>query len=73
MCKKSKVQSEHQLWQERFHPKLVISEKEFHQKLDYIHRNPISNGLVEEPNKWKYSSYNNYYGGDTIIEIDVMG
>ena len=70
--KKSKVQSEYQLWQEGFHPKLIISEKEFLQKLDYIHRNPISDGIVEEPYKWKYSSYNNYYGGDIIIGLDIL-
>ena len=68
----SKVQSEYQLWQEGFHPKLIISDKEFQQKLDYIHTNPIRNEYIDEPQKWKYSSYNNYYGGDKIMEIDVL-
>ena len=70
--KKSKVQSVYQLWQEGFHPKLIISEKEFQQKLDYVHSNPIRNEIIAEPHKWKYSSYNNYYGGNIIIEIDKL-
>ena len=70
--KKSKIQSEYQMWQEGFHPKLIISEKEFRQKLDYIHYNPVSKGLIDEPQNWKYSSYSNYFGGDVLIEIDLL-
>ena len=70
--KKSKVNSEYQIWQEGFHPKLIISEKELRQKLDYIHNNPVSKGLVDEPQQWKYSSYNNYFGGDVLMEIDLL-
>ena len=70
--KKSKVNSEYQIWQEGFHPKLIISEKELRQKLDYIHNNPVSKGLVDEPQQWKYSSYNNYFGGDVFMEIDLL-
>ena len=70
--KKSKAQSEYQLWQEGFHPKLVVSEKELRQKLDYIHLNPVRSGIIDEPQEWKYSSYNNYYGGNIIIEMDSL-
>ena len=70
--KKSKMQSDYQLWQEGFHPKLIISEKEFQQKLNYIHDNPVKSELVGESQMWKYSSYSNYFGGDILLEIDML-
>ncbi|MCX6032960.1 MAG: hypothetical protein NT169_27195 [Chloroflexi bacterium] len=41
------------------------------QKLNYIHRNPVRAGLVEQPEQYAYSSYRNYVNGDnSLIEID---
>jgi len=37
----------------------------------YIHNNPVRNGLVDEPDKWYYSSYNCWMNGvDEPIRID---
>jgi putative transposase len=59
------------VWQEDFYPEIIDEEKFFHQKLDYIHNNPIKHGYVEYPDEWRYSSYRNYFLDDeSVIEID---
>jgi len=67
-----KVNSQHKIWQEGFHPKAIISEAMLRQKLDYIHYNPVRLGLVDTPEDWRYSSARNYSGQDGMIEIDLV-
>lgn len=55
-----KVNSEHQIWQEGFHPQQIIVEAMLKQKIEYIHNNPVRRGLVENPEYWKYSSASDY-------------
>jgi lipopolysaccharide export system protein LptC len=60
------------VWQEGYHPKAILSEKMFNQKLEYIHNNPILKGFVEKPEYWKYSSARNYMNDDhSIIKLDI--
>ena len=40
-----------------------------HQKLDYIHYNPVEAGFVEKPEEYLYSSARDYYGGKGLVEI----
>jgi len=40
-----------------------------HQKLDYIHNNPVEAGFVTKAEEWKYSSAIDYYGGKELLEI----
>lgn len=65
-----KLKSNYQVWQEGYHPKIIINDIEFNQKLDYIHNNPVKRELVELPEKWRYSSYNNFFDNNPVIEID---
>ena len=51
-----KYNSEYQVWQESFHPKEILTDEIFQQKIDYIHMNPVKKGLVNEPGDWEYSS-----------------
>jgi len=44
------------LWKPRFDDTIIISEKQFKIKLDYIHNNPVKAGLVRSPEDWLYSS-----------------
>ena len=46
------------LWNKRFDDLVITTEKQFLIKLDYIHNNPVKRGLVEAPDKWRFSSYN---------------
>ncbi len=40
-----------------------------HQKLDYIHNNPVEAGFVTKAEEWKYSSAIDYYEGKGLLEI----
>jgi len=64
---------QYKLWQSRNWIENIYSEKFLRQKLNYIHHNPVRAGLVEKPEDYKYSSYNNYYLNDySIIKIDKI-
>jgi hypothetical protein len=40
----------------------ILDDKIFSQKLEYIHRNPVEAGFVEQEEDWLYSSARNFYG-----------
>ena len=40
-----------------------------HQKLDYIHNNPVAAGFVTKAEEWTYSSAIDYFGGKGLLEI----
>ncbi len=42
--KQHKKDQEYQVWQEGFHPKVILSEKTLYQKLEYVHNNPVRRG-----------------------------
>jgi REP element-mobilizing transposase RayT len=69
---KHKTDSDYQVWQEGFHPKLITSEEMLQQKIDYIHENPVRIGLVEKSEDWLYSSARNYYDLETVLDIDFI-
>ena len=70
--KKYKKDSEYQVWQEGFHPQIITSEEVLKQKVEYIHNNPVKNGVVEEAEHWIYSSAKNYLCNEGCIEIDLI-
>ncbi len=39
------------------------------QKVDYIHNNPVAEGLVVKPEYWLHSSADFYYGGNGLSFI----
>jgi REP element-mobilizing transposase RayT len=67
-----KTKSQHQVWQEGFHPQTITTEDMLRQKLDYIHYNPVRIGVVDHPEDWCYSSARNYLGREGILEIDLL-
>ncbi len=61
-------------WKTRAYDFNVTSEKTLHTKLDYIHKNPITRGLVERADQWRWSSYRYYeYDDDSVIAMDWDG
>ena len=44
------------LWQPRFDDLLIYSEKQFKIKVEYIHNNPVKDGLVNDAIEYPYSS-----------------
>jgi len=67
-----KGDSQHQIWQEGFHPQAITTEDMLRQKLDYVHYNPVRIGFVDYPEDWRYSSARNYLGRDGVLEIDSI-
>ena len=67
-----KTGQQYQVWQEGFHPKMIISEHMLQQKVDYIHHNPVKRGYVDDPAHWRYSSYRNYLGEPGLLEVTLL-
>ncbi len=58
-------------WLARYYDFNVHSEAKRIEKLHYIHRNPVTRGLVYEPRDWEWSSFRHYLTGETgIVEIE---
>lgn len=70
--KAHKSKSSYQIWEEGFHPKLIISENMMFEKIDYVHQNPVKRGYVEEAEYWRYSSARDYKGVKGLLEIEKL-
>jgi putative transposase len=61
-------------WQERYFDTIIRRVRNFWQKLEYIHRNPVEAGLVKNPQEWKWSSYRHYLNREEgPIAVDPVG
>jgi len=56
-----------QFWQRRFHDFNVWSAKKRKEKLEYMHRNPVTRSLVAHPKDWPWSSYSAYAGSASLL------
>ena len=56
------------IWQRQFWDRFVRHKKEFADRLDYMHLNPIRKGLVARPEEWRWSSYNNFALEKSVVE-----
>jgi REP element-mobilizing transposase RayT len=71
--KRYKIKSDYQVWQEGYHPELILTPEMLNQKLEYIHLNPVKRGYVCQAEHWLYSSARNYILGDSsIIALDAL-
>jgi len=71
--KRHKTYSQHQVWQEGYHPQLIISEEMLVQKIEYIHYNPVKRGLVDVPEHWRYCSARNFELNDhSLMRVDPL-
>ena len=59
--------SHYRVWQRRFVPFNVYTEKKRIEKLDYMHHNPVKRGLVSQPGDWPWSSWRFYYLEDSSV------
>ncbi len=58
-------------WLPRYYDFNVRSSAKHTEKLRYLHRNPVTRGLVVEPLDWKWSSFRHYSTGEPgIVEIE---
>ena len=67
----SKQSEQRPFWLVRYYDFNVHSEAKRTEKLRYMHRNPVTRGLVRRPEEWKWSSFRHYLTGEPgIVEIE---
>lgn len=70
--KKSSNVKQYQLWRHDNKPIELWSNKVIDQKLDYIHNNPVEEGLVFRPEQYVYSSAIDYAGEKGLLDIVLI-
>ncbi len=61
-------------WKTRAYDFNVTTQETLLTKLDYVHKNPITRGLVDRAEDWIWSSYRYYGSGDdSLIRMDWDG
>lgn len=68
---KHKTNRNYQFWQEGFHPVMITNYNILHQKIDYIHNNPVRRGYIIDPTHWMYSSAKDYSGERGKIKVFI--
>jgi putative transposase len=61
-----------QLWQQHNKPLEILIIEMFYQKLDYIHRNPVEAGFVENEEEYLFSSARDFYNRPGLIELGYV-
>lgn len=69
---KHKRNTKFQFWPQKNHPVELQSNNFFEQKMQYIHENPVRNGLVDKPEDYRYSSARNYAEAESLIDIVMI-
>lgn len=59
-------------WQHDLHPIWLRTPAVIDQKLDYIHMNPVNEGLVDEPHHYPYSSASAFAGRPALLHVEIM-
>ena len=63
--------SRDRFWQARYYDFNVLTQRKFVEKLRYIHRNPVTRGLVSKPEDWPWSSFRHWSTGEVgPVEIE---
>ncbi len=56
----SRTSPEPEFWEARYYDFNIYTEAKRVEKLRYIHRNPVTRGLVALPEQWSWSSFRHY-------------
>jgi putative transposase len=57
-------------WETRYYDFNVFTHNKRVEKLKYMHRNPVTRGIVIAPEDWRWSSYRHYASNEpTTIQI----
>jgi putative transposase len=67
----SKQSAQRPFWLPRYYDFNVFTEEKRIEKLRYMHRNPVTRGLVDQPERWRWSSFPHYVTGIAgVVEIE---
>jgi putative transposase len=61
------------LFQPRFFDRALRTVREYHEKVEYIHLNPVKAGLANRPEDWPWSSIHDYTGNITDAPVTPSG
>jgi putative transposase len=61
------------LFQSRFFDRALRTVQEYHETVEYIHRNPVRRGYVTRPEQWKWSSATEYAGVSSGEQLRECG
>ncbi len=62
----------YQFWRQDNQPKELITNRFTDQKLSYLQKNPVTAGLVNRPEHYRWSSAADYAGGKGLIPIEFL-
>ena len=62
----------YKLWKDGFHPVELNTNEMLDERLDYIHTNPVKEGITWYPEGYKYSSASNYSGEESIMTVNLI-
>lgn len=71
-CVHLRKEQEYKVWQDGNQAKEIFSTSFLYEKLDYIHKNPVNDLIVEKPEDYIFSSARNYAGLDSYLEVKVL-
>lgn len=71
-CAHLKRDQKYKVWQNGYHAEELFSNKFIHQKLEYLHLNPVKDGTVAYPEDYLYSSGPNYGDKKGLLEVVVL-
>tara|TARA_R110002049_G_scaffold286102_3_gene467735 strand:- start:168 stop:713 length:546 start_codon:yes stop_codon:yes gene_type:complete len=63
---------DYKVWQDGFHPVALTNNKMIDERLNYIHDNPVVQGLVYEPEHYVYSSARDYAGRRGLLSLQLI-
>lgn len=59
------------VWRDGNHPILLDTNKMIDERLEYIHRNPVEEEIVDEPWYYCYSSARDYSGRKGLLDVEM--
>ncbi len=71
-AKRSIRGKDYKVWQDGFHPVELFNVAMAEQKLEYIHKNPVTERIVDETVDYVYSSVRQYAGEDGVLEVEFI-
>jgi len=63
----SKIPPTDPFWQPKYYPFNLYSQKKAEEKLNYMHKNPVTAGLVERATDWRWSSAQHFLLGELSV------
>jgi REP element-mobilizing transposase RayT len=73
MARKTKRTDHFKLWQDGSHAMDIFTIDFLQQKVDYIHNNPVRNGLVDLPEHYRFSSARDYFTEEKgLVDIELI-